>query len=104
VKEIGIPHALIFLENVRPIRCRKIRYYADRPFKQRLLPPPLLGQPPKTPDPRGASGDWELDLPPLGDGFEREGPDPMTQDASLEDLERIDALTLEDFGDRLKNL
>ena len=40
VKEIGVDNAIIFLENVRAIRCKKIRYYADPNFRARLLPPP----------------------------------------------------------------
>ena len=38
VKEIGNDNALIFYEGLRPIRCKKIRYYADRRFRARLLP------------------------------------------------------------------
>jgi hypothetical protein len=91
---------------VCPIRCKKIRYYADRHFSKRLLPPPPRprGQPLKTMDPRGASGSLDADLPPLGDGFEPEGPLTLTHEASIDDIERIDSLTLDDFGDRVKNL
>ncbi len=39
-KEIGTDNALIFYEGLRPIRCQKIRYYADRRFRPRLLLPP----------------------------------------------------------------
>ena len=37
VKEIGNDKAFIFYEGLRPIRCKKIRYYADRRFRARLL-------------------------------------------------------------------
>ena len=106
VKEIGINSALIFLENVRPIRCRKIRYYLDRHFSKRLLPPPPrpIDQGVLRMDPSGAADDLNVDLPPLGDGFEREGLLTMTHEASIEDLERIDSLTLDDFGVSVKNL
>ena len=40
VKELPPDQAIIFYEGLRPIRCRKIRYYADRIFKKRLRPPP----------------------------------------------------------------
>ena len=45
VKEIGNDSALIFYEGLRPIRCKKIRYYADRRFRARLLPPPRHATP-----------------------------------------------------------
>lgn len=38
VKEIGQGNELIFLENIRPIFCRKITYWNDAVFKRRLLP------------------------------------------------------------------
>ena len=34
MKEIGNDNALIFYEGLRPIRCKKIRYYADRRFRR----------------------------------------------------------------------
>ena len=45
VKEIGTDSALIFYEGLRPIRCKKIRYYADRRFRARLLAPPRHATP-----------------------------------------------------------
>ena len=38
--------AIVFYEGLRPIRCRKIRYFADRRFRKRLLPPPAVPLPP----------------------------------------------------------
>jgi type IV secretion system protein VirD4 len=105
VKEIGIDSALIFYENVRPIRCSKIRYYAERSFRKRLYPPPA--RPVRR---SGPSRDLPLDAvdasqdaPPLGDGLEPANPPPLAAEASLEALERLDSLTLEDFGDGIKN-
>jgi type IV secretion system protein VirD4 len=107
VKEIGIEAALIFYENVRPIRCRKIRYYADRRFRRRLGPPPPrprpAPQPKDNPDVREPP-ERRGDAPPLGDGFEPEKPSSLTRAASIEDLERLDSLTLDDFGVAVKNL
>jgi type IV secretion system protein VirD4 len=103
VKEIGIDSALIFLENVRPIRCAKIRYYADRRFRKRLLPPPPRPSRQGV-DLKEATPSDTHDLPPLGDGFEPKGPLTMTHEASVEDIERIESLTLEDFGTPLKDL
>ena len=41
VKEMGSEVCLVFLEGVRPIRARKIRYFKDRRFMCRVLPPPV---------------------------------------------------------------
>jgi type IV secretion system protein VirD4 len=105
VKEIGIDSALIFYENVRPIRCSKIRYYAERSFRKRLYPPParpVRRSGPSRDLPSDAI-DASQDAPPLGDGLEPANPPPLTAEASLEALERLDSLTLEDFGDGIKN-
>jgi type IV secretion system protein VirD4 len=40
VKELPADEALIFYEGLRPIRCRRIRYYQDRGLRARLRPPP----------------------------------------------------------------
>lgn len=40
VKELGTDQAVIFYEGLRPIRCRKIRYFEEKRFSKRLLPPP----------------------------------------------------------------
>ena len=40
VKELGPEEAIVFYEGLRPIRCRKIRYFADKRFRNRLLPAP----------------------------------------------------------------
>lgn len=107
VKEIGIDRALIFYENLRPVRCQKIRYYADRRFRSRLLPPP----PTATPRRRGRRS-----LPPvpptpaadLGGHFmestvSETSTTPSVSDA-LAELDALDQLQLEDFGERLLNL
>lgn len=44
VKEIGQNAQLIFLENVKPILCKKIWYWKDPIFKKRLLPPMAIPQ------------------------------------------------------------
>jgi type IV secretion system protein VirD4 len=45
VKELGTEKAIVFYEGLRPIRCRKIRYFAERRFVKRLLPPPAVPLP-----------------------------------------------------------
>src|SRR6202030_4614003 len=51
VKELGSEEAIIFYEGLRPIRCQKIRYYADQRFRARLLPPPAKPAPNWVPGP-----------------------------------------------------
>ncbi len=40
IKEMPADRQLLFVEHVLPVKCRKIRYFDDPIFKQRLLPPP----------------------------------------------------------------
>jgi type IV secretion system protein VirD4 len=126
VKEIGTEEAIILYEGLRPIRCQKIRYYADRRFRARLLPPPAKPAPNWTPatDPgnglparSGTAGPAAAGLAdpraqgPSGAPTNRDSPDaggystpPATtrvREATLQDLERIESLTLEDFERRL---
>ena len=42
VLTFGDEEAIVFVSGQRPMRIRKIRYYADRTFVRRLLPPPAL--------------------------------------------------------------
>ena len=42
VKEMGANREIILLENLRPVRCHKIRYFADKRFSSRVLPPPVV--------------------------------------------------------------
>jgi type IV secretion system protein VirD4 len=112
VKELGTEEAIIFYEGLRPIRCRKIRYFADARFRERLLPPPAKPAPqwealptPARPT-EGAShdntvtageatGSADLRVPELK---EPSMAAPSTREAKVEDLERIDSLTREDFA------
>jgi type IV secretion system protein VirD4 len=110
VKEIGNDQALIFYEGVRPIRCRKIRYYADRRLRARLLPPPPHATPfarKATPAPAGSLGPEPASPPDerettAGDSRFLETAPRVT--AALEDIDRLESLTIDDFGERLKNL
>jgi type IV secretion system protein VirD4 len=105
VKEIGIDRALIFYENLRPVRCEKIRYYADRRFRSRLLPPPRAATP------RRRSRIPSTPLTPVeGQGGQimestssAPSPTPSVTEA-LAELYRLDELELEDFGKGLLNL
>jgi type IV secretion system protein VirD4 len=107
VKEIGLDRALIFYENLRPVRCQKIRYYADRRFQKRLLPAPQTATPrgrrrsrPATPMRvyNGELGAQIMEATPI-----QPVPTPAVANA-LAELDRLDQLELEDFGERLRNL
>ncbi len=110
VKALRTDQAIIFYEGLRPIRCRKIRYFEDRRFRARLLPPPARAAPP---------AEALLRAPPVGHPCGRmssapapaSSEDPVTlplpidgdisapvREATVDDLERLDSLTLDDFG------
>ena len=102
VKELGTEEAIVFYEGLRPIRCHKIRYFADRRFRKRLLPPPSLALPGSeapaptqaTPSANGSSGpgaDIATAAPPKKE-------DVVIREGTAEDVERIESLTLEDFA------
>jgi type IV secretion system protein VirD4 len=40
IKEMPADQQLLFVEHVLPVKCRKIKYFEDPIFKERLLPPP----------------------------------------------------------------
>jgi type IV secretion system protein VirD4 len=96
VKELGAEEAIIFHEGLRPIRCRKIRYFEDARFRARLLPPPKVGSiaaisretPPAASDTHGVN----RNLSGIAESA------PATRTATLADLDRIETLTLEDFS------
>ena len=64
VMQLPTEEAVVMVSSVAPIKAKKLRYYADANFKNRVLPPPVLaaGQyadaPPARPD------DWSgLSIP-----------------------------------------
>ena len=103
VKELGGEEAIVFYEGVRPIRCRKIRYFADPRFRKRLLPPPEVAVPPgrKATEPKPA---------PQVATVEPERPDArgmpnaeiadrvVIREGTAQDVERIESLRPEDFA------
>lgn len=125
VKELSSEEALIFYEGLRPIRCQKIRYFTDARFQARLLPPPERPAPhwvrPFTPpssdeDGVAASGAMTTGVIEPGEGaalgpaapavepivpaYEAAAPDAARarHEATAQDLERIDSLTLADYA------
>jgi type IV secretion system protein VirD4 len=99
VQSMGKEQAIVFYEGIRPIRCQKIRYFNDRRFKKLICPPPKYAAPSRAsaavPNP-GPTPSSRVE-PPAGDPFIGEAPKPTTRDSTVEDIERIDSLTLEDF-------
>ena len=111
-KEIGADQAIIFYEGLRPILAKKVRYFDDPRFRSRLLPPP---EQPVVAGSEGVSGPLEasgMDHALLdsagatGDLRPRDPPEAATMwrapDAS--DMERLDSLTLADFGTNLDHI
>lgn len=105
VKELGAEEAIIFYEGLRPIRCRKIRYFQDRRFKARLKPPPEHAAPPTgkaaesltvgTPH----AADAKEAVPEPADSSPRDlAVKPSTRDATAADIDRVDTLKLGDFA------
>jgi type IV secretion system protein VirD4 len=109
VKELGTEEAIVFYEGLRPIRCRKIRYFTDPRFRKRLLPPPPAPLPPGRTGP--VSTPAAREPPSAGSCNEALGtPDTATaaaqprkedvviREGTVEDIERIESLTLKDFA------
>jgi type IV secretion system protein VirD4 len=110
VKGLGTEEALVFYEGLRPIACRKIRYYADRRFMVRLLPAPTMPCPAAPPAAQASAGSNTsaaegegntlgappaMDSTPFRDVEAERGA--SVRHPTLEDIERIEQLQLEDL-------
>jgi type IV secretion system protein VirD4 len=93
VKELGNDHEIIFYEGMRPIRCRKIRYFEDPRFKARLFPPPERSPAVELPTVASAA----RSAAPASTGGADESVVPPTREGGVEDIDRLESLTLEDF-------
>ncbi len=102
VKELTSREAIIFFEGLRPILCRKIRYYEDRRFRARLLPPPV--PPTVTTSDAATSMRAAVDPEASNTTAQQESPPVTFREATLEDVEQIDALTSEDFEGRFDHI
>jgi len=107
VKELGKEVAIVFYEGMRPIRCQKIRYFSDRRFRERLVPPPAVPVPRQSAQAVMAHPIQEPQGEPAKEvsGDERPGvmeppwkEEPVIRDGTVNDIERIESLTLEDFA------
>src|SRR6185437_16724074 len=93
VKTLGSRQALIFYEGLWPIRCKKLRYFEDGRFRARLLPPPVVAPAPAVmlvPTPTAAD--------PLDETSTTPAPTSLIREATAEDIERLDSLTIDDFA------
>ncbi len=99
VKELGPEEAIVFYEGLRPIRCRKIRYFTDHRFVARLCKPPADAAPGRLASQGIATVDHGL--PPQPFDTPIVPPPEITikeREATAEDVNRIDSLTLDDFA------
>jgi len=97
VKALGVDEAILFYEGLPPIRARKLRYFEDRRFLSRLLPPPERAAPAGT---AGAAPLAPVETPPAApiETAPREAATPpAVREATVDDLDRLESLTLEDF-------
>jgi type IV secretion system protein VirD4 len=110
VKELGTEEALITYEGLRPIRCRKIRYYKERVFRERLMSPPPLPRRLDVPaaalrvdsasgKPKSASKPTIQPRSTEPEPAEPQGEETfVTRDATIADVDRIDSLKLSDYA------
>jgi type IV secretion system protein VirD4 len=98
VKDLGNEEAIIFYEGLKPIRCRKIRYYRDRRFTARLFSAPSVAA--RAPEPMADAPPNELAAPAEDstEAIRRDPPPPVIRDATVEDIERLDSIKLEEFA------
>lgn len=106
VKELGADKAIVFYEGLRPIQCQKIQYFKDPLFRARLLPAPVVPKreiplpqpepPRKAPDPN----EQATEAVSAGASHSKEEPQEtiVEREATVEDIDRIDSMTLEDFA------
>jgi type IV secretion system protein VirD4 len=107
VKELGRDYEILIYEGLRPVLAKKNRYFQDRRLRARLFPPPAGAsphRPPVSPSTAALGGgssfesaesSVEQSIRPLELEADRM---TRTREATSEDLERIDSLTLEDFA------
>jgi type IV secretion system protein VirD4 len=107
VQALKSDEAIVFYEGLRPIRCKKIRYFNERRFKRLIAPPPRHASPalargdapafpPVAPRRAGAAAESAAAAPTETTA----SPSPRKRRgrrAAPADLEQLESLTLEDF-------
>jgi type IV secretion system protein VirD4 len=94
VKELGRLQEIIFYEGLRPILCRKNRYYEDARFVRRVVPPPQVQALDLSRTPRGTPEAFGEALPASGVSVQEAASRPL----EAADIARLDSLTLDDFA------
>jgi type IV secretion system protein VirD4 len=94
VKELGRLQEIIFYEGLRPILCRKNRYYEDARFVRRVVPPPQVQALDLSRTPRGTPEAFGEALPAGGVSVQEAAARPL----EAADIARLDSLTLDDFA------
>jgi type IV secretion system protein VirD4 len=100
VKEIGKNRELIFMENVKPILCTKIRYYKDRVFKKRLLPPANVERLPHPTMPPAI----RAKKPGASAAKVADTKVKVEREIIPSDMNKIDSLDLSDFNTSFENV
>jgi type IV secretion system protein VirD4 len=112
VQAMPSDEAIVFYEGIRPIRCKKIRYFNERRFKK------LMGAPPRYASPALARGEapasalsaTQAHAPAGADSLPAQPLDtaarrpPRGRRAAARDIEHIEELTLADFDVDLSNV
>jgi len=106
IKELGRDREILIYEGLRPILAKKNRYFQDRRLRARLFPPPARASPHPAPPQASAARiesacalQCEASIEQSIRSREPDQPrEPRTRKATVEDLERIDSLTLDDFA------
>jgi type IV secretion system protein VirD4 len=115
VKELGTEEAIVFCEGLRPIRCRKIRYFTEKGFRKRLFPAPRSPRPKgrAPPFPSSSAGGpaqaGSVAEEKTRDAGSIAAPEPreeevVIREGTVADVERIESLTLGDFAIDLSKL
>jgi type IV secretion system protein VirD4 len=105
IKELGRDHEILIYEGLRPVLAKKNRYFQDPRLRARLFPPPTSASPnppPTLPATAVVAGSMSSVESSIEQSLRPSDPDaeraPRTREATMEDLERIDSLTLDDFA------
>ena len=93
VRDMGVDKELIFMEGIRPILARKIRYYEIPWLASRVMAPPEVPAIEPIPPATAPVSDSPAEAPAAS----TTAGERRMRRATLEDIERIDELTLEDF-------
>ena len=96
VKELPPDEAIVFYEGLRPIRCKKLRYFEERIFRARLLPPPALPAPQA--DAPGVRSDSGAVMQTARPGTDDAALAAVTREATMQDIDRIESIGLEELG------